>query len=285
MTSSPIPFGVSQFTTWPQTFEADIALYRKAAVAGIEVCEAKLDPERWETQFDLIKESGLEVASVQPALHSLFPDQPRPTPREPAERMRRLRASIERFSPHFSGITLVTIPGVAPGGDFHSAYRTAVQEYREIARIAGDHGVRLALEPLNPILMNVDTFICSLSGALRVIEEVDHPAFGLFVDVWHIWEDASAVDTIKGRAANRIFGVHINDWRTPRAFGDRHLPGDGEIPLAGLIQAIRDSGYRGIHTMEIFSETHLPGSLWNQPERTVFEGLARFSALWESLCA
>ena len=23
---------------------------------------------------------------------------------------------------------------------------------------------------------------------------------------------------------SKIYGVHVNDWRDPRAFGDRHLP-------------------------------------------------------------
>ena len=66
------------------------------------------------------------------------------------------------------------------------AYRTAKSEYKEAARAAGDHGVRLALEPLNPILMNVDTFICSLVEAPRMVEAVDHPAFGkqAFEKVW-----------------------------------------------------------------------------------------------------
>lgn len=279
------PFGVSQFTTWPQTFEEDIALYREAGIVAIEVCEAKLDADRFKAQFDLIKESGLQVSSVQPRLHSLFPDQPRPEPRDPKDRMKRLRGTIERFSAHFPGTTLVTISGAAPGGDYRTAYQSAVKEYKEVARIAGDHGVRLALEPLNPILMNVDTFICSLAGALTVIEEVDEPAFGLLVDLWHVWEDAAAPDLIAKRAAHRIFGVHVNDWQTPRAFGDRHLPGDGEIPLLELLRAIRASGYDGIHALEIFSEAHLPNSLWNQPRETVFHGAERFKNLWEKVCA
>jgi sugar phosphate isomerase/epimerase len=278
------PFGVSQYTTWPQTFEQDLALFEALGVQNIEVCEAKLEAGDPRPQLERLKASGLRVTSVQPRLHSLFPDQPRPEPAAPQERMKLLAESIELFGQYFPGATLVSISGAAPGGDYHEAYQTAAREYRELAKIAEDHGVRIALEPLNPILMNVDTFICSLAQANRVIESVDHPAFGMFVDVWHIWEDESACELIK-QTGSRIFGVHINDWNTPRAFGDRYIPGEGKIPLAKLLKAIRDSGYQGAYTLEIFSELRLGGSLWADPQKTVTQSKIAFENIWNQICA
>jgi sugar phosphate isomerase/epimerase len=279
-----LPFGVSQYTTWPQTFQQDLDLYREAGVDAIEVCEAKLDAANPEPQLQALKDSGLTVSSVQPRLHSLFPDFPRPEPKLPRDRMAALRQTVELFGRHFPGATLVTISGAAPKGDYALAYRTAAQEYREIAKIAEANGVRLALEPLNPILMNVDTFLCSIAQAGRVIESVDHPHFGLFLDVWHIWEESDAPALI-AKYGDRIFGVHVNDWRDPRAFGDRHLPGEGSIPLVSLLRAIRNTGYAGVYTLEMFSETHLSGSHWADPRRTVMEGRKAFAAIWEKVCA
>jgi sugar phosphate isomerase/epimerase len=279
-----LPFGVSQYTTWPQTFEEDLALYRDAGIDFIEVCEAKLDPARADEQLRRLKDSGLQVSSIQPRLHSLFPDFPRPEPVSPKDRMAALRRTIELFAPHFPGATLVTISGAAPQGDYALAYRTAAHEYKEVARVAADRGMRLALEPLNPVLMNVDTFLCSLAQAGRVIESVGHPQFGLFVDVWHIWEDESAPAQI-AKYGDRIFGVHVNDWHDPRAFGDRCLPGAGKIPLIDLLRAIRKTGYTGAYTLEVFSETHLANSLWTEPRRTVIEGKKAFAQVWEETCA
>ncbi len=280
----PIPFGVSQYTTRPQTFAEDLESYREAGVEFIEVCEAKLDEKNPEPQLQQLKDAGLTVASVQPRLHSLFPDFPRPEPKAPRERMAHLRKTIELFGPHFPGTTLVTISGAAPGGDYALAYRTAASEYREIARIAADHGVRIGLEPLNPILMNVDTFLCSLAHAGRVIESVDHPSFGVFVDVWHVWEDADAPRLIRAFGP-KIFSVHVNDWLDPRAFGDRHLPGKGVIPLVTLLKAIRQAGYAGAYILEMFSETHLDGSHWLDSRRTLHEGKKAFATIWEEACA
>jgi sugar phosphate isomerase/epimerase len=60
---------------------------------------------------------------------------------------------------------------------------------------------------------------------------------------------------------DRIFVVHVSDWRTPRSFADRYIVGQGEIPLPALIHAIHESGYRGAYTLEIFSD-EVPNSLW-----------------------
>ena len=281
---STIPFGMSQYTTWPLTFEQDLALYQEAGVDYIEVCEGKLDAAEPDRQLQVLKDTGLRVSSVQPRLHSLFPDFPRPEPKSPKERMARLRKTIELFGRHFPGTTLVSITGAVPKGDYALGYRTAAVEYKEAAKVATDHGVRLAVEPLNPILMNTDTFICTFAHAKRIIESVDHPQFGLFLDVWHIWEEPDAVDSIE-KFGSKIFGVHVNDWHDPRAFGDRALPGEGRIPLVPLLQAIRSTGYDGAYTLEVFSETHLEGSLWIDPRRTVLEGKKAFAKVWEQACA
>jgi sugar phosphate isomerase/epimerase len=280
---APLPFGISEFTTWPLSFEEDLALYQAEGIGYIEVCEGKLDAAHPEIQLEKLKTTGLKVSSVQPRLHSLYPDPPRPEPKSPEERMVRLTESIKLFGKHFPGTTLVTISGGAPNGDYALAYRTAAKEYKEVAKMAGDHGVRIALEPINPIHMNMDTFLCSIPHAMRVVNEVNHPHFGLFVDVWHIWEDMGAAAQIQ-KYGSQIFGVHIDDWKTPRAFGDRHLPGQGEIPLVELLKAIRSTSYTGAYTLEIFSETSLPDSLWHDPAKTVRDGKKAFETLWKKVC-
>ena len=277
----PLPlFGVSEFTTWPSSFEEDIANYERLGVGAIEVCEFKLDDDRWRSQLERARQLGLQVSSVQPQLHSLFPDAPRPLPSLPAERMARLRETIVRFGAVCPGTTLVSISGAAPDGDYKLAFETAVREYKQLADFAGEHGVRIALEPLNPILMNVDTFLCSIPDAMEVVAAVDSPAFGIFIDVWHIWADAAAEERIRA-CGDKIFGVHINDWHRPRHFGDRVSLGKGVMNLPPLLRAIHDSGYSGAYTLEIFSSDHLPDSLWRGDlSALIQENQAAFAALW-----
>jgi sugar phosphate isomerase/epimerase len=278
------PFGISEFTTDPLSLEEDLALYVEAGVAFIEVCEAKLKREDPHPQLRQVKDSGLTVSSVQPRLHGLFSELVNAEPKAPQERMAHLKKSIELFGRYFPGTTLVTISGVAPQADFDSAYKIAAKEYKEVAKVAADHGVRVGLEPLHPVLMNVGTFICSLPQAARIVDAVDHPSFGLFLDVWHFWDDCAAVQHIQ-RYKEKTFGVHVNDWKTPRAFTDRYMLGDGEIPLVPLLRAIKQSGYAGAYTLELFSDTRLSGSLWLDPRRTVFDGVKALDGIWKEVCA
>jgi sugar phosphate isomerase/epimerase len=198
--------------------------------------------------------------------------------------MARLHASIRLFARHFPGTTLVVNTGLAPAGNFAAAHRVAIEQFGRAARLAADRGVRLALEPLHPVYMNTDTFICTLAEAERMIDAVDHPAFGVFLDVWHYGAEPDAARRVRGFGA-RIFGVHVSDWRRPRAFADRLLPGDGELPLPALLRGIRAAGYRGTYTLEIFSDRKLPDSLWAHPARTVRRGQANFAQLWKKTCA
>ncbi len=259
--TAPLRFGVSEFSTWPWSFEEDLDAYSRLGVDVIEVCEAKLDPARAEEQLDAVRGTGLVAESMQPRLHSVFPDVPRPHPVEPSERSARLRASIELAGRAAPGTTLVTITGAAPDGNFREAFEVATRQYMALADVAADQGVRLALEPLNPVLMNADTFVCSIPDALRIVEAVDRPSFGIWVDVWHVWQDPAVLERIRA-CGDRIFGVHVSDWHTPRHFEDRAMIGRGEIPLAEMLRAFYGAGYRGAYTLELFSRLELPGSLW-----------------------
>jgi sugar phosphate isomerase/epimerase len=279
-----LPFGVSQYTTWPLTWAQDLRLFARAGISHIEVCEAKLDAADPHPQLRQLVASGLKVASVQPRYHSPFPNSLRAKPASPAQRMRLLQGTVRLFGKYFPGTTLVVNTGIAPGGDFAGAYRTAVREFRQISRMAADHGLRIGFEPLNPVYMNTDTFLYSLAQAGGLIEEVDHPQFGLFLDLWHYWEDPLAPASIR-RHAQKIYGVHISDWRTPRAMGDRLLPGAGDMPVVELLRTIRRAGYDGIYTLELFSDLRLPDSLWKNPGRTVRLGRNGFAKIWRRVCA
>jgi sugar phosphate isomerase/epimerase len=81
------------------------------------------------------------------------------------------------------------------------------------------------------------------------------------VDLWNIWQNPDVAREIKA-CAERIFVVHVSDWRTPRSFADRRTLGQGEIPLPPLLRAIHESGYRGAYTLEILSQD-VPDPLWD----------------------
>jgi len=279
-------FGVSEFTHWFQTFEPDVRLYAQMSVDGIELCERKLakDPDRAREQLAFLRESGLAVSSIQPRVHALFPDFMCPELLNPLERLAEYRKTIDLMSEFFPTSPLVTITGSAPRSNYQLAHQLARKSYAELADYAAGHGMRIMLEPLHPMFMNTDTFICSLNEAMGIIHAVNRENFGLLIDVWHVWQEPLIQERIQA-VGDRLFGVHISDWPTnePRCSADRLLPGDGCIDLPGLFGAIEMTGYPGVYCLEIFSDTALPDSLWREDAAQVIErGRQGFQRAWNN---
>lgn len=281
-------FSVSQYTTYPLSFEQDIRLYAALGVHGIELCEEKLSPDagRRHEQIAMLKESGLRVTSVQPAMLSVFPhtlDLGR-APSDPAQRRVHYRRTIDLVAENFPGesVPLVAGGGIAPNQNFREAHRIAREHYRELADYAGDRGVRLMFEPLSPNHMNLFTFISNLTEALALIEDVCRPNFGLCLDVWHVWREPGMAQRL-AKLPDIIHAVHLCDWPAgePRCLADRVLPGDGLIDFPSLLAGIEATGYRGAYCLEIFSDTSLEDSLWTTDPRLVVErGRAGFLKSW-----
>ena len=278
-TNQAYAFGISEFTTWPWTFEEDVEHYAKLGVDTIEVCEFKLDAKRTDEQMRLIGGHGLAISSVQPAVRTLFPGRMKPDPKEPRERMARFQDAIKRLSPFGTEIPFVTNTGKPPNGNMQQVFDVAAKEYRTVADFARDHGARVALEPLNPSTMNEESAIWSLQQALQIVEAVDRPNFGVCVDFWNLWQTADVVETLAG-CGDRTFVVQLADWRTPRSFADRIIVGQGDIPFAPLLRATQTSGYRGPYVVEIFSQD-VPDSLYDMGlDRLIKENQAGFQRAW-----
>jgi sugar phosphate isomerase/epimerase len=248
----PFAFGVSQFTTMPWDFEHDIARYAALGVEAIEVCEQKLDMVRGDEQMALIAASGMKVCAVQPVVRTFFASRMQAEPAALEDRVASLRRSIQRLARFAPGAPFIVNTGAHPKGDMAEAMAIAARELKALAPFVADHGVTIALEPLNPTSVNVESAIWTVDQALDIIEATGREEIGLCLDYWNIWQNLNLEAQIR-RAAGRLFSVQASDWRTPRSFADRIIPGDGPIPLGPLMRATYEAGFRGACTVEIFS--------------------------------
>lgn len=275
-------FGVSQFTTMPWAFDKDVETYARLGVQAIEVCEVKLDAARMREQMALPAAHGLEITSVQPVVRTLFPSLSQPAPPDVPARMARFRQSIVELAPFAPNAAFVSNTGIASDGNIQHVLDTAVGEYRALAEFASEHGVRVAIEPLNPSIANIETAIWTVAQAMELIKAVGHPAFGLCLDCWNIWQNADLARAIADAGAS-IFVVQISDWRTPRSFLDRLVPGQGSIPLADFLRAVRETGFAGAYSVEIFS-SGVPNALWDGDlEQVLVQSRRGLDAAWQSL--
>jgi len=279
-------FGISEFTTWPWSFERDVARYASHGVDAIEICEFKLDRDDYRPQLRSIAASGLGVSSVQTTVHSLFPDSLAPAPRLPADRVRHMKDAIDRIAPHVpGGVPFVVITGAAPAGDTRLVYESCVEAFADLAAFAADRGVRIAFEPLNPVLLNTDTALWGLDQALELVREIDHPALGICLDTWNVFQTPD-LPAVIADCAERIFLVQISDWHRPRSGADRIGLGEGSIDNAAILRCARSAGYAGPYVLEIFSDESLPDSIWRSDLDAVIDrNEAAFVRIWDAAVA
>ncbi len=277
----PLRFGVSEFTTNPWSFERDVETYARLGVEGIEVCEAKLDAARVADQLASATEHCLTISSAQPVVRTLFPSRSQPEPLSVPARMARFRETITRFGAFAHDVPFVTNTGIPPHGDIQRVLDTAAVEYRALADFAREYGARIALEPLNAAIMNVESAIWTLPQALALVAEVDRPNFGVCLDLWNVWQNAQ-IEIEIAACGDRIFVVQLSDWRTPRSYQDRLIVGQGAIPLPPLLRAIYASGYRGVYSVEIFS-AGVPDALWDGDlEQVIAQSKDGLTAAWRT---
>ena len=114
---TPYQFGVSEFTTWPWSFEQDVDRYAQLGVDTIEVCEFKLDEQRAAEQLALVSAHGLTISSVQPSVRTLYPSQSQPEPKDVGDRLARFQTTIERVARFAPGAPFVCNTGIPPQGN------------------------------------------------------------------------------------------------------------------------------------------------------------------------
>lgn len=281
MLDLPFTFGISEFTTMPWSFEDDVARYAGLGVDTIEVVEAKLDDERFVDQMASIADAGLGISGIQPKVRTFFDSRMMPTPQGLDDRVACLRKSIERLAQFAPGAPFITNTGAHPKGDTAEAMKIVAAKLGELGRIAADHGVTMAIEPLNPSSVNVESAIWTIDQALEIIAASGSDQVGLCLDFWNIWQNADVTAAI-ARAGDRIFTVQASDWRTPHSFADRLVPGEGGIPLDTLIAATRATGYDQAWVVEIFSND-VADSLYDRDlEAVVTASREGMAAAWNA---
>jgi sugar phosphate isomerase/epimerase len=103
-----------------------------------------------------------------------------------------------------------------------------------------------------------------LSHAWEVVQQVDDADATLIYDSFHTWNSDSSLAELRQIPANRISHWHIDDAHpemaaTTQTDPNRVMPGDGQIDLAAEIAIMREIGYSGTVSLELFNR-----ELWDQ---------------------
>ena len=123
-------------------------------------------------------------------------------------------------------------------GDREEMERTYIANLRHAAAKGADAGVRVLIEPLNP----VDApgyFLGTMAEARRIADKVGHPNLWLQYDVYHAGISGEPLADTFRQNAPRI--AHIQIAGAP----GRHEPMPSDIAYADLFKLFDDSGYDG----------------------------------------
>ena len=133
---------------------------------------------------------------------------------------------------------------------------------REIARVLGEHGLRLGLEYVGTQLLLVGQrypFVHTLAETRELIAAIGTGNVGLVLDTWHWWTAGDTAEELRALRAEDVVSVDLNDAPAgvPKALqkdNERELPlATGVIPAAPFIGALRAMGYAGPARCEPFN--------------------------------
>lgn len=179
-----------------------------------------------------------------------------------------VRASIDMAAALGTHVLTIVTGGTEPGtkGILDSQKRLA-ERLMVLEPHAAQAGVKLALEPLNPMFGGNRTCIFTVADALAVCDATGSDRIGLAVDVYHVWWDRSLAQALP-KARGKILGYHLCDWleNTNHMLLDRGMMGDGVADLRALRGLVEGAGYTGLCEVEIFSE-----HWWSEPVEHVLD--------------
>ena len=103
------------------------------------------------------------------------------------------------------------------------------------------------------------TTLGSLKEAMTVMELVDDPAVLLLTDVFHMAKTPGSTDLLRQLDGARLGLFHLNDYPAAEDIrqlsdAERVYPGDGVAPLAELMSILREIGYSGMYSLELFNK-------------------------------
>lgn len=128
--------------------------------------------------------------------------------------------------------------------------------YRALCDVGQQEGVFPQLE-----LWGFAKTLCRLGEVAFIGVEAAHPYACFLLDVYHIFKGGSDFEGLPMFATSRMYNFHVNDYPAdiPREEindAQRVYPGEGIAPLGRVFRTLRENGYRGVLSLELFNREY-----------------------------
>lgn len=144
---------------------------------------------------------------------------------------------------------------VGEGDTYDAVWARSVEMFRRCGDEAARHGVVIALEPLTT---RETDFLTTRDETVRLIEAVGSPGVRLHLDVKAmVGQEADPPDAVIRRSGEHLAHFHANDVNL-------RGPGFGTVDFRPIAAALRDIGYGGYVSVEVFDFSPGPETIATQ---------------------
>jgi 2-keto-myo-inositol isomerase len=194
-----------------------------------------------------IADAGLTVAGAIAFNSFLEPDDTRR-----AAAMEKLKADMDKVA-QIGGTRIAAPPG---NSRTTVSLDDAARFYREALEMGEKAGVQPLLE-----LWGTHPVLGPLSHGIYVSSAAGRADASLLLDVFHLYKSGTPFAALKQINGAALHVMHLNDY--PQAadsstLTDAHriYPGDGVAPLGQILRYLRDNGFRGYLSLELFNREY-----------------------------
>ena len=130
------------------------------------------------------------------------------------------------------------------------------KRYAEILEIGELIGVLPILE-----LWGASATMSKLSDCVTIAIATGNPKASLLLDAYHLYRGGNKFESLTQISGKSLKVFHLNDYpadppRERLRDSDRVYPGDGICPLSDILKTIKESGFVGALSLEIFNQKY-----------------------------
>lgn len=238
-------FAINQLTTYRWSFETDARRIAEAGIPGIHVWRQKLVDYGVEKGAHLLEEFGLQPIALSWAGGFTGSDG-----RSFADAVKDGKLAIEQAT-ELQAPVLVVHSGSRGGHTVNHARRLFLSALGDMLPIAEEHGVVLAVEPMNPAAGAEWTFLQSLADAVELTKKFDSDHLKIVADVYQLFGEKNLIEQLKNAAPHLALVQLADADEAPIGEPDRRPLGSGKLPLREIVSAVRAAGYDGAFDVEL----------------------------------
>jgi sugar phosphate isomerase/epimerase len=247
-------FNTSTIQGQKLTIEEEVSIASRAGYQGIEPWVRELEQHERDGRSlaDLgkrIRDAGLGVESAIAFFEWAVDDEDRR--RKGLEQAKGDMEKVQKI-----GGKRIAAPPVGATDRSDMDLRRVAERYRALLEL----GQRMGVVPQAEV-WGFSRTLGRLSEAAFVAIESGHPAACILPDVFHLYKGGSAFAGMRLLGPESMHVFHFNDYPAspPRAEisdAQRVYPGDGVAPLADVIRALREIGFHGVLSLELFNRDY-----------------------------